>query len=140
MLSTICSSILVFKSSTITQQRKSFPAEVMPVTNARPPQQTMSICFGPAQNYQSFGQECLILFLRAFKSHIDLSPLLALFGIPSKPELPIQRVVAFTTLLARCLTPLKWKHSSPPTHDSWVKEILHCIRLEKIMFLPPRFP
>ncbi|KAF3833170.1 hypothetical protein F7725_026835 [Dissostichus mawsoni] len=29
---------------------------------------------------------------------------------------------------------LKWIHSSPPTHNRWIHEILYCVRLERIRF------
>ncbi|KAF3856803.1 hypothetical protein F7725_017526 [Dissostichus mawsoni] len=29
---------------------------------------------------------------------------------------------------------LKWIHSSPPTHNRWIHEILYCVRLERIKF------
>lgn len=70
----------------------------------------------------------------ALKSKIEPHPLTALFGIPSRPEMHVEQVVAFTTLLARRLILLRWKHSSPPTHDSWIKEILQCMTLEKMRY------
>lgn len=67
---------------------------------------------------------------------VDPDPLTALFGILSVPNAPkgTQQVIAFTTLLARRLILLKWTHSSPPTHNRWIQEVLQCIRLEKIRF------
>ncbi|KAF3842858.1 hypothetical protein F7725_001707 [Dissostichus mawsoni] len=34
----------------------------------------------------------------------------------------------------RRLILLKWIHSSPPTHNRWIHEILYCVRLERIRF------
>lgn len=67
---------------------------------------------------------------------VDPDPLTALFGILSVPNAPkgTQQVIAFTTLLASRLILLKWTHSSPPTHNRWIQEVLQCIRLEKIRF------
>lgn len=45
----------------------------------------------------------------ALRSHIDPIPLTALFGIPLRPELPVEQVVALTALLARHLILIKWK-------------------------------
>lgn len=45
-----------------------------------------------------------------------------------------KQVIAFTNILARTLIPLKWTHSSPPTHNRWIVEVLQCIRLEKIRY------
>ncbi len=43
----------------------------------------------------------------------------------------VQKALAFTTLLARRLILLKWKHVSPPSFDTWLKEVFTCIKLEK---------
>ena len=67
---------------------------------------------------------------------IDPDPLTALFGIPSLPNVTnsAQRIIAFTTLLARRLILLNWIHPLPPSHNRWIHEILYCIKLEKIRF------
>jgi len=73
---------------------------------------------------------------QALNTNLEPNPLTALFGLPPTKNLPttIQRVMAFTTLLARRAILLKWKHVSPPTHNSWVHEILLCLKLEKLRF------
>ncbi len=43
----------------------------------------------------------------------------------------VQKALAFTTLLARRLILLKWKHVSPPSFDTWLKEVFTCNKLEK---------
>lgn len=62
----------------------------------------------------------------------------ALFGSPSRmtSTLPVtkRRVVAFTTLLARRVILLKWKRALPPSHNSWLREVLTHIKLEKVRF------
>ena len=71
---------------------------------------------------------------------IDLNPepCTVLFGSPplTKPQLPAskRRVLAFTTLLARRLILFKWKHVLPPSHNSWLREVLTHIKLEKVRF------
>lgn len=73
---------------------------------------------------------------QALNTPIPLNPLTALFGVPPTQNMPTttQRVIAFTTLLARRAILLKWKHVSPPTHDRWIQDLLQCINLEKIRF------
>lgn len=46
----------------------------------------------------------------------------------------MQRVLAFTTLLIKHAILLQRKHTSPP-HDSWIQEILLCIKLEKLWLI-----
>ena len=72
----------------------------------------------------------------AYNTSITPDPLLALFGAPLQPitSKVMQTVLAFTTLLARRLILLKWKHPQPPSHNRWVKELLLSIRLEKLRF------
>lgn len=71
---------------------------------------------------------------------VDLSPDpgTMLFGSPplTTPNLPKtkQRVLAFTTLLARRLILFKWKHALPSSHNSWLREVLTHIKLEKVRF------
>ena len=65
-------------------------------------------------------------------AHLD--PLSALFGfsptlITSKNA---KQVIAYTILLARRLILLKWTHSTPPTHNKWIVEVLKCVRLERV--------
>uniref|UniRef100_A0A671TVY8 Reverse transcriptase domain-containing protein n=1 Tax=Sparus aurata TaxID=8175 RepID=A0A671TVY8_SPAAU len=73
---------------------------------------------------------------QALNISLEPNPLTALFGLPPTKNFPntTQRVMAFTTLLARRTILLKWKHVSPPTHNSWIREILQCLQLEKLRF------
>ena len=73
---------------------------------------------------------------QALNTNLEPNPLTALFGLPLPKNRPVstQRVMAFTTLLARRAILLKWKHISPPTHNSWIREILQCLKLEKLRF------
>ncbi len=70
----------------------------------------------------------------AFNIDIDTDPLLAIFGLTVDVNISVtvQKALAFTTLLARRLILLKWKHVSPPSFDTWLKEVFTCIKLEKI--------
>ncbi len=61
--------------------------------------------------------------------------LTALFGIlPPTLQLPKYEAdfVAFVNLLAKCLILLRWKSPVPPSHSSWIKDILHFVRMEKL--------
>jgi len=46
----------------------------------------------------------------------------------------VQKALAFTTLLVRRLILLKWKHASPSSFDTWLKEVFACIKLEKLEY------
>lgn len=61
-------------------------------------------------------------------------PLTALFGYLPTPttQTSTHCVNAFTSLLARHAIVLKWKHVSPPSSEHWIREVLHCIYLEKL--------
>ena len=75
-------------------------------------------------------------YSQAYGVALDPNPLSAIFGVPPEAGLPLamQRALAFTTLLARCLILFKWKHTSPPTYNRWIKEVLYNIKLEKLKF------
>ena len=70
---------------------------------------------------------------RALNMQIAPDPIIALFGISNLPSY-LQRVIAFTTLLARRLILINWIHPSPPSHNRWIHEILYCIKLERLRF------
>lgn len=66
---------------------------------------------------------------------ITLNPLLMLFGITAEGlRLPAggQKLIAFSTLLARRLILLRWKDAVPPTKPHWIKDVLYHLKLEKI--------
>ncbi len=67
-------------------------------------------------------------------SLFDTDPLLAIFGltVDVNSSVTVQKALAFTTLLARRLILLKWKHVSPSSCDTWIKEVFTCIKLENI--------
>lgn len=68
---------------------------------------------------------------------IPLNPITALFGlVPENVQLPVGgcKVVAFSTLLARCLILLKWKDSEPPSVAQWIREVMSNLKLEKIRY------
>ena len=61
----------------------------------------------------------------------------AFFGvIPDTLALPTIKadLVALLTVLARQLILLCWKSSSPPYHGSWIRDVLHLNKLEKIKY------
>lgn len=100
-----------------------------PATGVNSLQLTTCICFSHALN---------VLILVPFLTHqgkftVNPDPLI---GQPPSSDWSKSsyRIIAFSTLLARRLIHLKRTHSSPPTHNRWIQEILLCIRLEKIRF------
>ncbi len=76
--------------------------------------------------------ECTV-FMDVTDSLFDTDPLLAIFGltVDNNISVTVQKALAFTTLLARRLILLKWKHVSPPSFDTWLKEVF-TIKLENI--------
>ena len=84
----------------------------------------------------TFWSEIFTSLNRAYNTVISPDPLSALFGSPLQPlaSKTMQTVLAFTTLLARRLILFNWKLPQPPTHNRWVKEVLLCIKLEKLRF------
>ena len=67
---------------------------------------------------------------------IPPDPLTALFGVPCGNNTPLylNRIMSFTSLLARRLILLKWKHVFPPTHFTWIRDVLAHIKLERMRF------
>ena len=69
---------------------------------------------------------------------VEPNAITALFGVTS-PTLSLSSVeaafVAFVTLLARRLILFRWKSPTPPTHTSWIKDILNYVKLERIRCL-----
>jgi len=54
----------------------------------------------------------------AFAIDLDTNPLLAFFGMTDvNLSVMVQKALAFTTLIARRLILLKWKHASSPSFD-----------------------
>ena len=94
--------------------------------------------FWSSLNLTSFW--CQIFDTLATVLEVDLhpEPYTALFGSPPlrTPNLPAskRRVLAFTTLLARRLILFKWKQVLPPSHNSWLRDVLTHIKLEKVRF------
>ena len=73
---------------------------------------------------------------KAYDVGADPHPLTALFGIPHTNAFSseAQHCMAFCTLLARRLILLNWKHTLPPSHSRWVKEVLFNLKLERLRF------
>lgn len=72
--------------------------------------------------------------LGVFDMELSPEPLAALFGVSplTIPNFPATKrcVLAFTSLLARRL--IGMETCSPPSHNSWLKEVLVHIKLEKL--------
>ena len=69
------------------------------------------------------------------KVQFDPTAFTALFGVlPPTLQLPKYKAdfVAFVSFLARHLILLRWKSSVPPSHSSWIKDILQFVKLEKV--------
>ena len=84
----------------------------------------------------TFWTEIFKSLSKAYNTTISPEPLLALFGAPLQPlaSKVTRTILAFTTLLARRLILLNWKHPQPPSYSSWVKEVLLTTRPEKLRF------
>ena len=84
----------------------------------------------------TFWSEIFNTLNTAYGTAISPDPLLALFGTTLQPFTckAMQQVFAFTTLLARRLILLRWKHVKPPSHGAWLKELILSISLEKLRF------
>ena len=67
---------------------------------------------------------------------VPSDPLTALFSAPPGTNTPLYLygIMSFTSLLARRLILIKWNYESPPTHNRWIKDALHYIKLEKMRF------
>ena len=66
---------------------------------------------------------------------VEPTPLGALFGVfPSIPSFSKAErdILAFVSLLARRLILLNWKSPASPSHIHWIRDALHCAKLEKI--------
>ena len=89
----------------------------------------------PADHMLMFWSEIFNMLGDVLRTMIDPDPLLALFGVSGNTlSSTAKRVIAFTTLLARRLILFSWTNPFLPTHNRWIHEILHCIKLEKIRF------
>ena len=84
----------------------------------------------------TYWTEIFKTFQTVFCIPVDPDPRTAIFGISVDEDTTaaMRRVIAFTTLLARRLILFKWKHASPPSHSRWIKEVVHCLKLERIRF------
>lgn len=92
--------------------------------------------FWACPKLSGFWGDIFKLLSQAYNQAIHPNPLSAIFGIPLDPDLSrsLKQVLAFSTLLARRLILLRWKHSVPPSHDQWVREVLYNLKLEKLRF------
>ncbi len=71
------------------------------------------------------------------KRPLDPDPVLALFGVKDD-NITISKsqysVITFVMLLARRLILLNWKQKIPPTHFTWIKDVMQYLQLERIRF------
>uniref|UniRef100_A0A3P8TIR9 Uncharacterized protein n=1 Tax=Amphiprion percula TaxID=161767 RepID=A0A3P8TIR9_AMPPE len=65
------------------------------------------------------------------------SPFISIFGVPP-PEItvpaPQAKAIAFASLMACRLILLQWKSDKPPSFDSWIREMLSMLQLEKLRY------
>ena len=67
----------------------------------------------------------------------SLIPSVAIFGFSTERSPPpgVQSdILAFTSLLAGPRILLLWKSSKPPSVTSWLRDVIHFLKLEKIRF------
>ena len=72
-----------------------------------------------------------------YACNISPSPLVAVFGwfsdpIGSVPPVHLQRVIAFSSSLARGLILFKLKAVTPPSHHHWIQDVMQKVKLERI--------
>ena len=106
---------------------KCIPTTAMFVTAVNSPQSTMHT-FWLCLKLTNFWSDIFQTLTQALNTNLELNPLTALFG------LPLNKKLAFTSLLARRIILIKWKHVSPLTHNCWIHNILRCLQLEKLRF------
>ena len=94
--------------------------------------------FWSCSNLTSFWCQIFDTLSTVLEVDLNPEPYTALFGLPPLMTLCLpaskRRVLAFTTLLARRLILFKWKQVAPPSHNSWLREVLIHIKLEKVRF------
>lgn len=70
--------------------------------------------------------------------NLEPNPLVAVFGTTGDDNTSFspnkRHTIAFASLLARRAILLRWKDSAPPTHAQWLKDIMSCLKLEKIRY------
>lgn len=69
---------------------------------------------------------------------LEPDPLVALFGTTGDDNTCLtpnmRRTIAFASLLARRAILLRWRDAAPPTHAQWLRDIMSCLKLEKIRY------
>lgn len=96
---------------------------------------THSHMFWSCPSLHGFWSEIFETISNSIDIPIEPTALTALFGVtPTELVLPRYKadLIAFTTLLARRLVLLKWKHPTSPSHSVWLRDILYFIKMEKI--------
>lgn len=74
---------------------------------------------------------------KALNKPVLRSPLTSIFGVPEEFTRLTNRennVIAFTSLVARRRILLQWKDKNPPSPNSWLKDLMSFLRLEKIKY------
>ena len=88
------------------------------------------ICSGLVRNFFE-------VISNAYAYNVSLSPLVAVFGwfsdpTGSVPPAHLQRVIAFSSLLARRLILFKWNAAIPSSHHHWIRDVMQNLKMEKI--------
>ena len=73
----------------------------------------------------------------ALKRPVIPSPLVSIFGVPEESSIFTAKennVIAFASLVARRRILLHWKDRKPPPSNSWLKDLMSFLYLEKIKY------
>ncbi len=82
---------------------------------------------------------------KTYGCNIMPSPTSAIFGILSVPDdsnIPAhsQKVIAFSSPLARRSILFKWKYATALSHNQWIKDVMQNVKLEKKSDAPSTAP
>ncbi len=107
-----------------------FPPELDPICDrCRQAPANLLHMFWTCPSLYNFWKLIFNTFSEIMGLPIDPSPFIAIFGVSYTCKM-----LAFCTLLARRLILLKWKNPFPPTFLHWIREIMQCLKLEKIRY------
>ena len=84
-----------------------------------------------------FWSEYFDIMSKALGVELDVCPLVAIFGLPAQPSTFTRgqiEILAFTSLLAKRRILLLWRSSKPPSAKSWLQDVMHFLKLEKISY------
>uniref|UniRef100_A0A3P8RWR8 Reverse transcriptase domain-containing protein n=1 Tax=Amphiprion percula TaxID=161767 RepID=A0A3P8RWR8_AMPPE len=93
--------------------------------------------FWNCQSLNSFWKNISEVLSYMCRKLITVSPFISIFGVPP-PEITVPasqaKAIAFASLMARRLILLQWKSDKPPSFDSWIREMLSMLQLEKLRY------